>query len=290
MSQLRLFFVGAATAASFVVTTPAFAGIDACGNIDVEANAECTVEVEGGCMAMCEPVRFEAACAGDLYVNCDGECNATAEASCTAACDVGACMASCDVDPPMFDCKAQCSLDAEAQCSASCEANANKSECEASCKATFSAKCEGGCDATPPSATCEAKCEARCEASCEAKANVNCQVSCQADGYLDCKADLEGGCTAECKKPEGALFCDGNYVDHNGNLEECIDALKAELNIEVDASATGNAECSGGSCTAEGEANASASCAVVPGTHSRGGAAAMLFGALGLFVARRRRR
>jgi hypothetical protein len=42
------------------------AGIEACGDIHVEAEAQCEVEVEGGCVAHCEPVRFEASCAAEL--------------------------------------------------------------------------------------------------------------------------------------------------------------------------------------------------------------------------------
>jgi len=42
---------------------PAAASLDSCGNIHVEAESKCKVEVEGGCVAHCEPVSFQAACA-----------------------------------------------------------------------------------------------------------------------------------------------------------------------------------------------------------------------------------
>jgi hypothetical protein len=55
---------------------------------------------------------------------------------------------------------------------------------------------------------------------------------------------------------DGAIFCDGEFVDAGGNLQECIDALNAILDVEV----SGSASCSGNTCQAEG--SVSLSCAV----------------------------
>jgi MYXO-CTERM domain-containing protein len=95
-----------------------------------------------------------------------------------------------------------------------------------------------------------------CQGSCEAEANLTCQIDCQASGYVDCKASLQGGCEASCETEEGALFCDGQYVDHGGNLADCVNALKELFNIEVSGYAEGS--CSGGSCM--GEAGGALSC------------------------------
>jgi MYXO-CTERM domain-containing protein len=104
---------------------------------------------------------------------------------------------------------------------------------------------------------------------------------CQADGYLDCKADLEVDCEVACEAPEGALFCEGQYVDHGDNLANCIEALQQGFEAEVE----GYAE-----AEAEGEASAEASCAYAPGLAGRGsGALLSLLGLAGAFVARRRR-
>jgi hypothetical protein len=271
-------------------TSVAEAGIGACGNIHVEANAECELAVDGGCELRCQPVSFEAACAGQLYVECKGlnECNASASASCTAEC-TGSCEARCTVDPGSFDCRAECEADLDARCDAQCASDANKSECRASCKATFSGECDASCSGTPPTADCQAKCQASCQGQCKAQVNVDCQIECQREGHLECKTRLEGGCKGRCREPNGALFCDGNYVDHGGNLQECINALKAQLNVTVDASATGRANCSGNRCTAEGEAQASASCAVAPSASTQGWVFALI-GAVGAMTIGRRRR
>jgi MYXO-CTERM domain-containing protein len=73
---------------------------------------------------------------------------------------------------------------------------------------------------------------------------------------------VKGGCEIDCQGKEGALFCDGQYVDHGDNLQMCIDALKARLNVNVMASSSGNANCDGGVCTAEGAASVKSDCSV----------------------------
>ena len=101
------------------------AGIEACGDIRVEAEAECVVEVEGGCVVQCEPVAFTAACSGELRASCSGECDANVDVSCTAECQ-GGCEAECEIDPGSFDCEASCSASCEGDCSAECEASGNR--------------------------------------------------------------------------------------------------------------------------------------------------------------------
>lgn len=263
------------------------AGIGACGDIHVEASAQC--EVKGGieCEAQCTPLAFEAQCAADLSVECGGMCNVEIAAGCTADCSAE-CMGSCEANPGEFDCRGECVADCSGSCEGRCASDGNSSECYASCEATCEGSCSGSCEATPPSADCSGQCEASCSGSCEAEANIDCQVMCQADGFIDCKANLEGGCKAECDVEQGALFCDGQYVDHGNNLEECVESLRAVLNIQVEGYA--EAECSGNECSAA--AGGSISCAVAPedGDYGRTGA---LMGAVGLmlagFAARRRR-
>ncbi len=265
--MIRRFTFAALAAIPALLLAPrvAHAGLEACNNINVRANAQCKVETSGGCTAQCEPTRFEAACAGKLTGQCDGECTATADVQCKGSCE-GSCVGQCQADPGEFDCRgnctASCGADCEAQCSGSASGNTASGSCKAKCEANCGAKCDAQCTATPPSATCEGKCQASCEGSCRAKASAKCQIDCQAKLEGGCKAELEGGCKAKCQQPEGALFCDGQYVDTGNNLQACIDALKATLNIQVQGSASG--ECSGNQCT--GEAEGSVSCAASPRT------------------------
>ena len=95
---------------------------------------------------------------------------------------------------------------------------------------------------------CDAGCEASCEGSCEVDANIDCQAECQADARADCEAELQGGCDVACKSHDGALFCDGQYVDYGDNLKTCVDALKAAIHARVSGEAEAQSSCSGNSC------------------------------------------
>jgi len=132
---------------------------------------------------------------------------------------------------------------------------------------------------------CSGHCQASCEGSCRAEANIDCQINCQAGGFVDCQSRLTGGCQVECERPEGALFCDSQYVDHGGNLEECIESLRAVLDIEVSGYAEGS--CGNGRC--EAEAGGSISCAVAPEGRGAMGVGALVLLMLGLRGVGRRR-
>lgn len=286
----QLSFVGALMGLPVLLAAvPAQAGIDACGDISVQAKAECKLEVEGGCEAQCTPVRMEAACAAKAQVDCRGECNVNVDVGCTASCELD-CQAECKIDPPKFDCRARCEAEGSADCSGRCQSSGNRSECEASCKATFAAECDASCNIDPNTEVeCEAACRGGCQGECKAEANAACQIDCQSEFVAECKVELSGGCEVECQKPEGALFCDGQYIDHGGNLEECINALEAAIDTEVQGSASGS--CKNGRCTGDAEGSASASCAFVPGeSGSSSGAAGLLgLGLVGFMLHRRRK-
>jgi MYXO-CTERM domain-containing protein len=130
-----------------------------------------------------------------------------------------------------------------------------------------------------------AKCSASCEGSCTAEANVDCQVTCQSGGYLTCSADLMGGCTTACETPNGALFCDGQYVDVAGSLEACLLFLEDELEIDVDGYVSG--ECIGNTCTAEAGASCSCRAGAPGGSSGAPIAATFLAIVVGLTIRRR---
>lgn len=288
--MIRRFTLASLAVVPVLVLAPrlARAGLEACNNIHVSASAECKLETSGGCTAMCEPTRFEAACAGKLTSQCDGECSASADVDCTGSCEA-TCQGQCEANPGSFDCRgsctASCGADCDAQCSGSAGGSGAQGSCKATCEANCGAKCDAQCTGTPPSATCEGKCRASCEGSCRGKASARCQIDCQAKLEGSCKAELEGGCKARCEQPEGALFCDGQYVDTGNRLQECIDALRATYDIQVQGSAS--AQCSGNQCT--GEAEGSVSCAASTRTPPVAPAVAML-ALVGAAIARNARR
>ena len=150
-SSLSVLFAAPLALAALGYASEARAGLEACGDIHVAANAQCEVLVDGGCVAECEPVSFEAACAAELYANCDGQCVAEASAECGVSCE-GDCMAQCEAQPAEFDCRARCNADCQGECDASC--STGDSECFAACEGTCSAGCESQCKLTAPSASC----------------------------------------------------------------------------------------------------------------------------------------
>jgi hypothetical protein len=71
-------------------------------------------------------------------------------------------------------------------------------------------------------------------------------------GYASCQSMLTGGCTAQCSDPQGALFCNGQYVNIDATqLEACEAQLTSLLNIQFQ----GSGSCTGGNCTAAGTAS-----------------------------------
>jgi hypothetical protein len=276
--KLTSLLASSSLAALFALATtrPAHAGLAACNNINVEANTTCEVEPVGvDCTANCTPLKFQAACSAKLEVSCSGQCDISASAGCNVDCEA--------------DCKAQCQLDASAECDAQCSSSANKSQCQAACKASVTADCDASCKATPGSATCQAKCQASCSGSCHAEANAKCQIDCQNKSYASCEAELQGHCNVDCQTTgKGALICDNQYIDHGGNLDECIKAINSVVNVKVQYSSQGS--CSGNTCQGSAEASASCTVARVLGsdTNAGGAYAAIAAGMMGLALRRRR--
>lgn len=279
------------------LSSAAQAGIASCGDINVQASATC--EVKSNCQVSCTPVSMELACEGQLYADCSATCNVQADASCTGTCNTS-CMAQCNATPGSFDCQGQCEATCTGNCTADCNSHCTahpgetncQAECQASCKGRCHGDCSLDCQAAPPTASCNAKCSGVCNGQCTAHANADCQATCNAGAYGTCQTTLQGGCNASCDPSNpGGVFCNGQYVDSGNNLQDCINALNQILNVKVTASGSASSGCDGGTCEAQAEGKASASCATAPVRGGRGlGAAAGLLAALGALVVARRRR
>lgn len=210
-----------ATAMMLPATALAAEGADACGGIELKSINECHFEFDGGCKAKCEPIRFTAAC--------DGQCNASIDASCDSSCS-GSCNAACEADPGSFDCRSECVSECNANIALLCEPD--DAECIQYCQADCSTSCEAECNVVAPSASCDAQCNACCGASCDVDANFDCA--------LDCSAEMTGGCELDCDAPEGALFCDGQYIAVQ-DLPACVSYLAQNFSIDLEVQASANA-------------------------------------------------
>ncbi|MFO0550379.1 MAG: hypothetical protein U0271_18435 [Polyangiaceae bacterium] len=284
-ASFLVFAVGLGTTAFLAANTAHAADtLDACGDFwENPSTAECTVEVDvPTCETKCEELNVTVECSAELYVDCQGQCNVTVDVGCTTDCQ-----ASCELNctEGSFDCYAYCNGDCQANCDAFCADSGDQTQCLASCEASCTGDCQAGCEASPPD--CTGGCEASCQGECHAEANADCQVTCQSDGYVQCEADVTGGCKTQCSEPDGALFCNGEWINTT-DLDACIQAIEDQYNITVETHSS--ASCTGNECTAE--AGCTATCAVSPehqGSTSVGLAAFGLVG-IGLFAARRRSR
>jgi MYXO-CTERM domain-containing protein len=275
MTRYSLSFGAALAALGLTLLSPgsAYAGLESCGNIDVQADAQCEAVAGVDCKTRCEQVSFEAACQGNLEAGCSTQCEGTPPTvECTGSCESD-CQGTCEVQPAEFSCSGDCQATCEGDCSAQCGGDAGDATCQGQCSASCEGQCSVSCEGQPADATCEAQCSASCEGSCTVDGTFSCETTCQTEGYASCEAELQGGCEVQCDDPDGAIFCDGQYVDRGDNFQKCMDALKDVVNVEVQASSSGS--CEGNSC--EGQAQATCQCT----TPGRRAGDSTLFGALG---------
>src|SRR6201989_3047293 len=103
-------------------------GIAACGDIQLEAQAECEVIPPGAeCKGMCEPVAVRAQCDVRIAADCRASCDKLPTVDCNVDCSAQ-CVADCDkLDPGSFDCQGACKADCEGRCSRDCEASSDRS-------------------------------------------------------------------------------------------------------------------------------------------------------------------
>lgn len=250
---------------------------DACNDIDVSADTQCTVLVDAECTTQCEPISFDLACSGE----CNGVCNEVASETCVNE-RITTCVEQCEIDPGSFSCTASCDTDCQASCDAECVASDDAVACAASCSATCDTECTAQCEVVPPTADCQTICETSCQTSCTVERNLECSLDCRAE----CTGDLQGSCETRCDDPQGAIFCDGQFVDAD-DMQACVDWL-ASQDVEVDGWAEGQVTCDGNECVGTGTAG----CTCTTGPGQPGNAAGALFlGAvtLGTIAWRRRR-
>lgn len=249
-------------------SSTASAGEEACGKFDFSGGLNCKIEVSGGCSAKCTPISFEA--------GCNGGCTAEPDPGCVDD-DCGeACILECN--PELLDCFAGCHSECDADVQAECEAaDPTKTDCAIQAKSQCNGHCEAACE-VPPS-DCKEHCNKCCFGSCQTLKNFQCD--------FDCYAEFKGGCDVSCQQPEGAIFCNGQFVNAT-DIGECINYLLTQ-GIEVDVSATASVECGPEGCDFAAAVEGAGCSFVAPGNGETEMVLLLgLFG-LGLIVVRQRR-
>jgi len=156
--------------------------------------------------------------------------------------------------------------------------------CPTTAKAQCDVHCKDSCQ-IPPS-NCSEHCTKCCTGSCTTQVNFDCDFS--------CFAEVKGGCEVQCQRPEGAIFCNGQYV-HASDVQACIADL-AQRGVNVDVSARGTVKCDLSGCQGAGSTtglptgSGKGGCSATPGSPAADGGLAMVFAFWGLAVATRRRR
>jgi len=246
-----------------IAETASATSLDSCGDFFVDLTTggelECTLEVSGGCETKCEPLAFEVSCAAGGQIECSG-----------GEFDCG------------FSCEAGCSSDCDAYCATD---GAGVEHCSASCRAQCSASCDAHCNIEFPD--CETSCKAGCEGRCDAEINAGCNVDCSSDLYLECESAASGGCQTACESVDGALFCNGQWVNTD-DVTSCADELIAYFDIEITGYA--EADCEGNTCTAEAGCTTSCATGSTDNADFSFGLMMMGFAGAGVAAARRVRR
>jgi hypothetical protein len=239
-----------------------------CGKFDFSNGLSCKIEVSGGCTAKCTPLNFE--------VGCTGGCTGTAMTTCVNDCGT-TCVAMCN--PQFLDCFAGCHAECDQPTADQCRQKYPTEDCSNTAKAQCDIHCKDSCQV--PSNNCQEHCNKCCTGSCTTNVNFDCDFS--------CFADLKGGCDVQCTRPEGAIFCNGQYV-HASDIESCI-AYLATRGIQVDVSARASATCTLAGCNGVSSSSVSG-CSVSGAINQAAGMAPFGFAFLftGAAAARWRRR
>jgi hypothetical protein len=238
-----------------------------CGTFDLSGSLDCKIKVSADCSASCGVDKLEA--------SCSGHCTAAADTKCTKD-DCGAtCIAQCD--PSLLDCFSGCHAECDQPAIDLCNQKHPGEDCVSQGKAQCDIHCKDNCKV--PDTNCEEHCNKCCLGSCQVQANFDCDFS--------CTADVKAHCSAHCSKPEGGIFCNGQFVDAT-DVQQCVSYL-ATKGINVDVSAQGSANCGPNGCGADASAKA-AGCAAAPGSDNGVAGAFALIGVATAFGAWKRRR
>jgi MYXO-CTERM domain-containing protein len=285
--RLSAFAFGAVLGLGLLSAGPAKAGLDACENFYVAADATCEwVPEQESCGTLCEPVAVQSNCAAQLYLECEGRCNASAELTCIETCEP-TCVSDCVADGVPSNCMGLCMSDCQMDCTAACAEAEDEGACRSSCAHTCSEGCEAECK---DGDSCEVMCTDACAGSCFGRANIDCQVECQGESFAECEVEVVDECQTVCAQ-EGALFCDGSYVS-SGNLDDCVAAIESALDVKIEGWVEGECEDPEGAADVLCRIQGGLSCSVIdePPSSWPGTVGFVGLGLFAMFGFRRKRR
>jgi hypothetical protein len=278
-SWFSMLAVGTVLGLGLLSSGTAQAGLDACGNFYVAADASCEwLPEDESCATLCEPISVESSCAAQLYLECEGQCSASAELTCVETCEP-TCVTNCDASEEPPNCMGLCMSDCQMDCTRACADASDEGACRSSCAHTCSEGCETECK---DGDSCETVCTDACTGSCIGRANIDCQVSCQGETFAECQTEVVEECQTVCQQDGGALFCNGSYVS-NVSIDDCVTAIESAFDIEVEGWVEAKCEDPEGAADVLCELEGALSCSVVDEASSNARAASA-FMVLSLFA------
>jgi hypothetical protein len=81
-------------------------------------------------------------------------------------------------------------------------------------------------------------CTTKCSGGCNKSATTTCKGGCE----TECTEQLKGACNTKCTTTEGALFCDGQFIDTGSTIKDCVTEIEGQGTVVVDKG--GDAICS----------------------------------------------
>jgi hypothetical protein len=277
---------------SILPTTAHAKALDQCGGIFLTADSKCEFKPVQDCMTTCATTSVEQACAQKTETMCSGNCTTTDTTSCTQT-HTDSCMKECDtiVSKSSHDvCTSECTDNCTGDAVSKGHFGGDMGKCHQNCGQDCDTDCDS-CSTTDQSTDCMTKCMSVVQNECTEEVNRECVLSCQTDNYTSCETDTVNTCTTSCHDKGGALFCDGQFIDAS-DIKSCADQLATEFSFNIDLSAMVAVSGNGTVTTTNSDGSKTTTkCSFSPPTRDRNGMAALgTLAALGIVVARRRRR
>ena len=278
-------------ALSVLPNTAHAAALDKCGGIFLTASSSCVFKPTQDCQTTCATTSVEQVCSATTYSMCSSGCTTTDTTSCMTT-HSDSCSKECATiatesshDVCVSECSSNCTSDATAKG----DFGGNTDACGKSCSHDCDSQCDS-CSTTDQMTDCTTKCMSIVQSECLEEVNRDCVLSCQTDNYTSCQTNTVNTCNTSCTDKGGAIFCDGQFLQAD-DLQACADQLAAEFsfNIDVTVHATVNGNGSVTTTNSDGS-KTTTKCSYGPAPRHANG---MIFGALaalGIVVARRRRR
>jgi MYXO-CTERM domain-containing protein len=265
--------------------------LDKCGGIFLTASSACEFKPIQDCMTTCSTTSVEQVCAQKTFTMCSSMCTVSDTTMCTQT-HTDSCMKECDSISTKSShevCTSECTDGCTNDAVGKHDFDGDQDKCHKNCDHDCNSHCDS-CSTSDQSTDCMTKCTSIIQNECTEEVNRDCTLSCQTDNFTSCQTDTVNTCNTTCTDKGGAIFCDGQFLSAD-NLQDCADQLAAEFSFNIDVTVHATVNGNGSVTTTNSNGTKSTThCSFSPPTPGHSGMALGALAALGIVVARRRRR